>query len=100
MPYTSCRDGALFARSAKTSAASCGIISFWNNKRSTAKFGKINFFSGGLHTVAYRWRAGRFYVYNLYGGDSTPRILGDIAEAYKEKRFIIGYIFEGDIKNF
>ena len=97
MPYNSYRDGAEFAKHARTAKASCGIISFWNNKRSTAKLHGHDFFSGGLHTVSYRWRAGRFYVYNLYGGDSGARVLADIAQAYSEKRFIIGYIFEGEI---
>ena len=98
MTYRSFRDGEEFAKRARTSRASCGIISFWNNKRSTAKLHGHDFFSGGLHTVAYRWRAGRFMVYNLYGGDTSARSMSDIAEAYREKRFIIGYIFDGNLK--
>ena len=98
MAYRSCRNGEEFAKMAKTACASCGIISFWNNKRSTAKLHGLDFFSGGLHTVAYRWRAGRFYLYNLYGNDTAPRTMADIAEAYSEKRFIIGYIFDGELK--
>lgn len=98
MPYTSFRNGEQFASAAKTKRPSCGIISFWNNKRSTAKLWGLDFFSGGLHTVAYRYKGGRFYVYNLFGKDSGARAMGDIADAYREKRFIIGYIFEDEMK--
>ena len=98
MPFRSFRDGTQFAKYAKTERASCGIISFWNNELSEAKLHGLDFFSGGLHTVAYNYRAGRFYTYNLYGGDTTVRSFADISEAYSDKRFIIGYIFDGDIK--
>ena len=98
MPYRFSRNGENFAKLAKTERASCGIISFWNNKRSTAKLNGLDFFSGGLHTVAYRWRAGRFYLYNLYSNDTAPRTMSDIADAYREKRFIIGYVFDGELK--
>lgn len=98
MPYTALRDGQRFAKAARTSRPSCGIISFWNNERSTAKLWGRDFFSGGLHTVAYRYKGGRFYVYNLFGRDRGVRAMGDIADAYREKRFIIGYIFKGELK--
>ena len=98
MKYRSYRDGAQFAKYAKTERASCGIISFWNNERSKAKLHGMDFFSGGLHTVAYRYRAGRFYTYNLYGNDKATRVFADISEAYRDKRFIIGYIFDGELK--
>ena len=98
MPYRSFRDGGQFAKYARTERASCGIISFWNNERSTARFHGLDFFSGGLHTVAYRYRAGRFFVYNLFGKDTATRSFADISEVYSDNRFIIGYIFDGDIK--
>lgn len=72
----------------------CGIASFWNNKRSEAKFKGMDFFSGGLHTVAYSRRNGSYYVYNLYGRDKTARVFQDIAEIYDDQRFIIGYTFD------
>lgn len=98
MRYTSCRRGDVFAAAAKTELPSCGIISFWNNKRSEARLGGLDFFSGGLHTVAYRYKGGRFFVYNLFGRDLGSRKMEDIADAYREKRFIIGYIFKDEVK--
>jgi hypothetical protein len=99
MPYRSFRNGEQFAKYAKTEKASCGIISFWNNERSTAKFHGLDFFSGGLHTVAYIYRAGRFYVYNLYGKDTSVRSFSNISDVYSDNRFIIGYIFDGNIND-
>ncbi|EXM37457.1 hypothetical protein RASY3_12735 [Ruminococcus albus SY3] len=99
MPYRSFRNGEQFAKYAKTEKASCGIISFWNNERSTAKFHGLDFFSGGLHTVAYIYRAGRFYIYNLYGKDTSVRSFANISDVYSDNRFIIGYIFDGNIND-
>ena len=93
MEYRSWRDGRRFAAEAKTGVPSCGIISFWNNRRSVAKLWGLDFFSGGLHTVFYLYKGGKFHVYNLYGRDEAPRVMDDISEAYREKRFIIGYLF-------
>ena len=96
MEYRCWRDGGRFAAEAATGVPSCGIISFWNNKRSTAKLHGLDFFSGGLHTVFYEYKGGKFRVYNLYGSDTKPRVLDSIADAYREKRFIIGYLFMKD----
>lgn len=92
LEYQSCRSAKDFVSAAENSF--CGIVSFWNNKRSTAKLGGLDFFSGGLHTVAYSRKNGRFYVYNLYSRDRSARIFKDISEIYREKRFIIGYTFD------
>jgi hypothetical protein len=97
MPYRSFRNGEEFAKNAKTSRTSCGIISFWTNDLSTAKFHGLDFFSSGLHTVAYKCRAGRFYTYNLYNSDKSVRSFTDIGDVYKDNRFIIGYIFDEDV---
>lgn len=99
MPYRAYRNGEAFASAAATKRPSCGIISFWNNDRSTAKFWGFDFFSGGLHTVAYRYKGGRFYLYNLFGRDRAVRTMSDISDAYRDKRFIIGYVFKGKLKN-
>ena len=72
----------------------CGIISFWNNRWSEVRFGRLDFFSGGLHTVAFRRSGGKFYVYNFYSRDASPRVFDRISEAYDQKRFIVGYILE------
>ena len=72
--------------------STCGIISFWNNKRKGRVM--INFFSGGLHTVAYRYDGRRYYLYNLHSYDQGPRAVPDLREAYEGKRFIIGYTFK------
>lgn len=98
MPYVSLRNGKMFAKAAKTKRPSCGIISFWNNERSKAKLWGLDFFSGGLHTVAYRYNGSRFFVYNLFGRDKGARTMADISEAYHDNRFIIGYIFRGELK--
>lgn len=98
MPYISMRNGDAFARAAKTDRPSCGIISFWNNDRSTAKPWGLDFFRGGLHTVAYRFKGGKFYLFNLYGRDRSVRMLKNIADVYRDKKFIMGYIFTGELK--
>lgn len=69
---------------------SCGIVSFWNNKKSDHG---ADFFSGGLHTVAYRYDNGKYLVYNLYGRDTSPREVESIAEVFSDRRFIVGYVF-------
>ncbi len=91
--YNSYRKAEDFEAAAENS--SCGIVSFWNNKRSQARLWGLDFFSGGLHTVAYRRSGGKYYVCNLYSKDTSPGIYSDISQIYLEKRFIIGYTFKG-----
>lgn len=73
--------------------AKCGIISFWNNRLSSAKLGGLDFFSGGLHTVAFRRTLRGYEVFNLRGNDTRARQFGSISEVYADKRFITGFVF-------
>ena len=74
-------------------SAECGIVSFWNNKLSSARLRGVDFFSGGLHTVAFRRTVRGYEVYNLHTYDTAPRRFEKLAEVYDDKRFIVGYLF-------
>ncbi len=74
-------------------AAECGIVSFWNNRLSEARLRGLDFFSGGLHTVAFRRTLRGYEVFDLYSNDTAPRPIGSPAEIYRDKRFIVGYLF-------
>ncbi|MBR1864811.1 MAG: hypothetical protein IJ806_12080 [Ruminococcus sp.] len=92
LKYRTFRNKEQFRQAA--SVSSCGIVSFWNNEKSKAKFFGLDFFSGGLHTVAYLRGKDCYHVYDLYSRDTAARTFRDISEIYKEKRFIIGYTFD------
>lgn len=89
VPFLAVRNPSDFKEKAAGGVYRCGIISFWNNKRSKHR---LDFFSGGLHTTAYRYENGKYLVYNLFSDDTSPRVFDDISEVYKDRRFIIGYI--------
>ena len=89
--YRSCRRTDELEREA--AQAECGIVSFWNNRLSTARLRGLDFFSGGLHTVAFRRTVRGYEVYDLHTYDTSPRRFSTLSEIYEDKRFIIGYLF-------
>lgn len=71
----------------------CGIVSFWNNKRSEHP---INFFGGGLHTVAFSFDKSEkiFKAYNVNSHDKSPVAFEKIDDLWSDRRFIVGYVFK------
>ena len=71
----------------------CGIVSFWNNKRSESALHGLDFFSGGIHTVAFESSKNGILVYDYYNNDRRPRSFRSVQEVYEDRRFIVGYVF-------
>ena len=69
-----------------------GIVGFWIN---TCSKHPLNYFSSGLHTVAYTidQKSGEVSVYNRYNGDTKPRTYRDMRELIDDRRFICAYLF-------
>ena len=72
----------------------CGIVSFWNNNRSESALHGLDFFSGGIHTVAFKVTDGGALVYDYCNHDLRPRMFESPAQLYQGRRFIVGYGFK------
>ncbi len=72
----------------------CGILSFWNRKRDDCKLFPLQFFTKGLHTVAFEKRRSKVYVYNRNNGAESASVYDDVSSVYEGRRFITGYVFE------
>ncbi|MBR1382522.1 MAG: hypothetical protein IJ555_01725 [Ruminococcus sp.] len=74
--------------------SACGILSFWNRTRESCKLFPLQFFTKGLHTVAFEKHHSKIYVYNRRNGAESASVYGDISEVYADRRFITGFVFE------
>ncbi len=66
----------------------CGIISYWNHRISAHP---LNFFGGGMHTVAWRYRDGQYELYNVHAGDSEPQRAADLSAFLEDRRMVRAY---------
>lgn len=86
--YQYSRKEPVFLANASMETVSCGIVSFWNHRRSVHPY---NWFGGGLHTVAFCRKKGAYWVYNRYSEDIAPRRYTALSALLEDRRFIVGY---------
>ncbi len=86
--YSMTRTKAEFLQNAANGEHRCGIVSYWNHRISQHPF---CFFGGGMHTVAYQFRDGRYEVYNVGEQDTRPRYMESLGELLEDRRMTVGY---------
>ncbi len=86
--YTMTRNKKKFLQNAVRGEYRCGIVSYWNHRISLHPFW---FFGGGMHTVAYQFRDGRYEVYNVGAQDAQPRYMKSLNELLDDRRMTVGY---------
>lgn len=94
IPYHNFNNAALLEEYLKDKDKVCGILSFWNRERHTCKFFPLQFFTGGLHTVAFEKKYGKIYVYNRSNKERSARRYDSISEVFADRRFITGYVMD------
>ncbi len=88
LPYSMTRSKRRFLEAAAEGRMTCGIIAYWNYRKSAHPF---NFFGGGAHIVAFRFSGENWEVYNMYGHDTAPRVFQSLAELLRDRRMAVAY---------
>ena len=94
IPYHSFNNALLLEEYLKDKEKVCGILSFWNRERETCKFFPLQFFTKGLHTVAFEKKYGKIYVYNRSNSVTAARQYLSVGEVFAGRRFITAYVLD------
>ncbi len=89
VPFETTRQRETFLQKAAAGEYRCGIISYWNHRKSQHP---LNFFGGGMHTVAFRFCDEGILLYNVGGMDTAPRRVKSLAAFLEDRRLVRGYL--------
>lgn len=72
----------------------CGILSFWNKEKHKCRCFPLQFFTDGLHTVAFEKKYGKVYVYNRTNREETARRYNTVSDVFADRKFITAYVMD------